>query len=108
MTGTVRVLPPLPRIVTRSIAPMGAGVGDGERLGQAVRTLGRAHGAEQIGLGETFFFEKAEEGAHGGERAQQRAALQSFIAPLGQEGAQIRRLKRPQRGEVRQGALVFG
>ena len=24
MTGTVRVLPPLPRIVTRSIAPMGA------------------------------------------------------------------------------------
>ena len=122
MTGTTRVLPPLPRIgdavdvadrrrvaidrqrlgnaqagaieqsqrggvagddpglarfagARRRIDQL-ARVGDGERLGQRMRPLGRANGGEDIRFGEVALLEEAQQRAHGGQRPQHRAVLE--------------------------------
>ena len=85
-----------------------ASVGNGESLGQAMRTFGRPQSAEKVRFGETLFFGEAQKRSHRGQRAQQRSILQPFIAALGEKCPQVRRLQSPQFGGAGRLALVFG
>ena len=80
----------------------------GERLRQRLRHLRRAHARRARRPCPCRSFEEAREGAHAGERAHQRAALDALGAPRRHEGAHVLRRQLGERAQRRRAAEMLG
>ena len=83
------------------------GVGRAQGSGQSPRRLWRADGPEGCGCEFAFARNMSGKRFEGGERALQRAALDSFRSPIGEKGAQVARGAVREIGDARRRANAF-